>query len=375
MRIDSIEIFRGSVPASEPSPAASSRRETVLVRITSAGLSGSGDAICGSAPTERPEWSASVLACLIDWLAPAVLGRDVPSGEALQAALAPFVGNPLAKSALDLAWWDLKARSQGLPLWQLLGGEQPRVEVGTEIGPQATPEELLRAVGEACELGYGLVTLGIRPGWDLPMVRGVRQAFPACRLALNFGGSATLEQRDLFYQLEDFQPAWFEQPLPADDLVGHAMLQEGLHTPLCLSEGIDSPQRVRQAADLGSCRLVRIDLTRAGGLTKALTIQAECRAAGIGCLAASNASGSFAAQAALALSVLPGTTRPAINLPWGEAERLTGNFELVKTFGQVPDECRCKLPAFELSGHLAPTLGKQAGGGLGIELPPPFAPS
>ncbi len=372
MRIDSIEIFRGSVPDSapdgEPHHAAHPRRETVLVRLTAAGFSGWGEAVCGTAPTERPEWSASVLACLTDWLAPAVLGQDIPSGEALQAALAPFAGNALAKSALDLAWWDLKARSQSMPLWQMLGGQQPWVEVGATIRPQSTEDDLLRAVGEAFELGYSLVTLEVRPGWDLPMLRGVRQAFPTQRLALDFRGAATLEQRDLFFRMEDFQPAWFEQPLAADDLVGHAMLQEGLRTPICMSEGVDSPHRVRQAADLGSCRLVRIDLTRAGGLTPALAIQAQCCASGIGCLAATDASGLLGTYAALALSTLRGATQPAVTLPWGETARPTTSFDLVRTLGQVPAESTSQVPAANPAG-LAPKRCPQDGGVLGVELP------
>ena len=44
-----------------------------------------------------------------------------------------------------------------------------------------------------------------------------------------------------------------EQPLPPDDLVGHAMVQEAIRTPICLDESDHHPRAGRDGLDLQSC--------------------------------------------------------------------------------------------------------------------------
>jgi len=63
-----------------------------------------------------------------------------------------------------------------------------------------------------------------------------------------------------------------EQPLPADDLVGHAMVQELVRTPVCLDESITTPAQAAMALDLHSCRYVNLKPGRVGGLTPAAAI-------------------------------------------------------------------------------------------------------
>lgn len=369
MRIDAIEIYRAS-PARPPDAD-----DTLLVRLASGPHAGWGEVLVERAPRRRPEWSAGVIDCLASCLGPALVGQDVGTSEALQAALGQFAGNPLAKASLDLAWWDLAARRDGLPLWQKLGGQGSRVPASANIEVQPTPEALLTAIGRALAQGYGLVELETRPGWDLPMIRGVRQAFPAERLALDFRGTAQLEDRDLFYRLEDFQLAWLEQPLAANDLVGHAMLQESLRTPICLSTSIDSLARARQAAELGSCRLVRIEPSLVGGLTPALAIVAECRAAGIGCMLGADALGPLGACAALALATLPGMVQPAVHWPPAWAAH-RANFELIKRLPDGLASAAAPLPSYrELVSELGVTrepgaafeVELRAGAGLGFD--------
>ncbi len=70
---------------------------------------------------ECGEWSGGALACLRDCLAPALVGNQIDSGAALQESLAKWIDNQAAKSALDLAWWQLAAVARGVPLHELLG--------------------------------------------------------------------------------------------------------------------------------------------------------------------------------------------------------------------------------------------------------------
>lgn len=377
MRIDSIQIYRscGAADENHVSPA-SAGCDTLLLRMTSGPHSGWGEVVVGRSPRQQPEWAGGVVDVVAAWLAPALLGSRIDTPQALFAALSDFAGNPLAKTLLDLAWWDLASREAGLPLWQHLGGQQPSVEVSAYLPIQPTPEQLLAEVGQRVEQGFALVVLEARPGWDLPLVRGVQQAFPSARLALDFRGSFRLEDRELFYRLEDFQLAWLEQPLGSDDLVGHAMLQESLRTPIALSAGIESVQKVRQAADLGSCRMVRIAPSLVGGLTPALAILAECRSAGIGCLLSADGLGPLGRQAALAAGTLAGVTQPAIHMPaWvAEARAEHGQrCELVVSLpgSLVPDLATVQVPAYRVPRRsIGGSLRVELSGGTGLGVDP-----
>ncbi len=104
---------------------------------------------------------SSVLALLKDHLAPRLIGRDPVAIEAIWKDLffhthATAVGaiTSLALACVDTALWDWRARSQGLPLWRLLGGAQPRVPLYTTEGgwlhlsPQALVDQTLQAQPE-----------------------------------------------------------------------------------------------------------------------------------------------------------------------------------------------------------------------------------
>ena len=92
-------------------------------------------------------------------------------------------------------------------------------------------------------------------------------------------GCARLAQRDMFFRLDDFFLERIEQPLPADDLVAHAMLQQQIRTPISLDQSITTLDRLEQAVDLVSCRQVRLDPQRVGGITPTLALAEACRKA------------------------------------------------------------------------------------------------
>ena len=99
---------------------------SVLVKISSGGLTGWGESTPLAAPCYGPEFAGGVFTVVRDWLAPALIGQRVTSGRELQRKLAIFKGNYFAKAALDTAWWDLYAQSLNQPLYRVLGGETIR---------------------------------------------------------------------------------------------------------------------------------------------------------------------------------------------------------------------------------------------------------
>src|SRR5947208_15680947 len=109
MQIDRIDLYHVAMPLLSPWRAAygeDSIIESVLVKMTSGDQAGWGESSPLAAPTYSPEWAAGVFHVARTWLAPRLVGRTVASGAELQQRLAVVKGNPFAKAALDLAWWD-----------------------------------------------------------------------------------------------------------------------------------------------------------------------------------------------------------------------------------------------------------------------------
>ena len=124
--------------------------------------------------------------------------------------------------------------------------------------------------------GFDRLKLKFRPGWDVRMVDFVRKECPTQTLHIDCEGGLGLGHMEMLYRLEDFSLAMIEQPLPADDLVGHAMVQESLRTPICLDEGIASLAQAEMAMELNSCKYVNLKPGRVGGLTPAVAIHDLC---------------------------------------------------------------------------------------------------
>ncbi len=351
MRIDAIEIYRVSMPLVYPFRTAFSDEdaiESILVRLRSGDAYGWGEASPWRAPLYSPEWGHAALAVVRDWLAPLILGRDLQSGQDLQRALAPIKGNYFAKASLDLAWWDLKARLEGRPLWQVIGGRGPIVTVGADLGVMETLDRLLAEIEVAKRAGFKRLKLKYRPGWELDMVSAVRAAFPDLTVHVDCNSAYTLDDLPMFKKLDDFNLAMIEQPLAHDDLMDHAALQAHLRTPVCLDESIVTLAKARKALALKACGWVNIKVGRVGGITVALAIHDLCQSAGIPCWVGGMLESAVGQAHSIAFATLPNIKYPSDIFP-------TARF-YAEDLGEPP---------IELSGPSEVTA--QVGPGIGCE--------
>ena len=83
--------------------------QTVLCCMTSGGIEGWGESAPLAGPLYSPEWASGVFSVCKHWLAPALVGNEISSGQELQDFLSIFKGNPFGKAALDTAWWSLES--------------------------------------------------------------------------------------------------------------------------------------------------------------------------------------------------------------------------------------------------------------------------
>jgi o-succinylbenzoate synthase len=279
MQIDSIDLYHIGLPLRKPLETPLGPRdklETIIAAIHGGGTTGWGEANPGAAPLAGPEWTAGAFAVLRNWFAPAVVGQSFSSGADLSERLAVFRGNQFAKAALDTAFWDLDARLQNRPLHDLLKGKRTAIDVGPTFDRMESIDEFLALLSAAVASGFDRLKLKFRPGWDVRMVDFVRKEFPTQTLVIDCEAGLHLGHMELLYRLEDFMLAMIEQPLPVDDLVGHAMAQESLRTPICLDESIMTLAQADMAMELKSCKFVNLKPCRVGGLTTAVAIHDLC---------------------------------------------------------------------------------------------------
>jgi O-succinylbenzoate synthase len=286
MIIDSIRIIRVEMPLVYPFRTAFGdihTIESVLVQLTCDGISGWGESACWGSPAYSSECSSAQFIISKDHIAPVLIGQDVASGNDLQDRLKHIKGNYFAKAAFDLAWWDLHAKIQEKPLWKLLGGVSDSIAVGADFGVMESVGNLLKLINKAMIQGYTRVKLKYRPGWELDMLKQVRNAFPDLPIHIDCNSCYSLADIEMFKELDRYKLVMIEQPLAHDDLIDHATLQKELQTPICLDESIVSAEKVRKAIQIGACKWVNIKLGRVGGITNALEINRICTESNIPC--------------------------------------------------------------------------------------------
>jgi O-succinylbenzoate synthase len=320
MRIDAIDIYWVRVPLRfvwRTSYVDQRETDTLLVRMESDGQHAWGESCPPYLPCYSAEHTLATFHTLREHMAPRIIGQDLPSSQDLLDRIAFIKGNEFSRAALDIAWWVLHARRQGLPLHRALGGRGDRVAVGADFGIQDSLDTLMEKIQSAIDQGFPRIKLKFRPGWDLAMVEAVRSTFPDFTFHVDCNAAYTPADTDLFRALDRHRLAMIEQPL-ADDgmsLVNHADLQQRLETPICLDESAQSLAHVRAAIRLGSCRVVNIKMARVGGLTASREIQALCAEHAIPCWVGGMLESAIGGAICAELATLPNFTYPGDIFP------------------------------------------------------------
>ena len=146
--------------------------ETVLLRLEAdSGLTGWGE-VC-PIPHYLPAYGDGVPPAVAE-MAPVLLGADPVGPEAVMDRLdRHLLGHGYAKSAVDMALWDLTAQAAGLPLWALLGGRQAADMPLYHSITCIAPEEMARIAREAKAAGITQfqAKLGADDDWQADVAR------------------------------------------------------------------------------------------------------------------------------------------------------------------------------------------------------------
>ncbi len=257
------------------------KQETPIVRIFA-----DDDAIGTGYSYTIGTGGSAVVAMIRDGLAPWLIGRDPAMVEALWSGMlfhihANTVGATaaLAMAAIDTALWDMRCRRAGLPLHVMAGGARERIPVYTTEGGwlHHSPEQLVDETRAAIAHGFrgAKIKVGKPTGAeDRKRLEAVRRAAGA-EFALmvdanqRFAAAEAVRRAALW---RDLDLEWFEEPLPADDIDGHAQVAAASPVPIAIGESLYSPGHFAEYLKRRACGIVQVDVARIGGITPWLKV-------------------------------------------------------------------------------------------------------
>ncbi|MGB0159807.1 MAG: o-succinylbenzoate synthase [Thalassovita mediterranea] len=242
-----------------------------LLILKGQGIEGIAEGVMDPTPDYLEETIAGTITFLQDVLLPQIVGKRFNSPYELAPILDPWRGNRMAKAVVEMAFWDLWAKSLNLPLKAALGGVGEAVDVGVSLGI-APVEKTLERVEVAVAHGYKRTKLKIAQGHDIALVQAVRNAFPNIKLTVDANTDYGLADLATLRALDEFGLDYIEQPLAFDDIHDHAQVQAALKTAICLDESIRSPVDARKALEARAARVINIKVGRVGGFAAARAI-------------------------------------------------------------------------------------------------------
>jgi L-alanine-DL-glutamate epimerase-like enolase superfamily enzyme len=251
----------------------------IVALHTDAGLTGIGEACAYGVPSLIGEWVA--------WLAPALIGRDPRD-----PALAPHPNGrtrafDCAAGGIDCALWDLRGKLAGKRVCDLLvdrAPEQVRLYAsgGCRYDWRNNPASLIDEVQGYIAAGFSACKVRIGTEWDwdgvtvdrfLGLMRELAQTI-AGRIELAVDGNQRLtfdQALPIARELDRLGCAWFEEPIPQEDIDGYAKLCAAVGMPISGGERFTTLEQFRPYLERHAYDIIQPDAGW-GGITEIMRI-------------------------------------------------------------------------------------------------------
>ena len=250
-----------------------------------------------------------------------------------------------ALSSLEMALWDISARDLGVPVSRLLGGatrDRVRAYANGWFSGAVTPEDYATAAARTVDQGFRGLKWDPFENYDLTITskqldRVIAQ-IEAVRLAVGrdvelfIDGHGRFDVRHatmIAREIAQFDPVWFEEPCPPDNLDALVEVRRGSPVPIAAGERWFGRQGFVPALARGAVDFVQPDVTHAGGIAELAFISTLAATSYVG-FAPHNPSGPLSTAATLQLAATLPNFRyleiMATDVPWRPEitnERLT----------------------------------------------------
>lgn len=214
-------------------------------------------------------------------IAPAYAGEDVDDPKQLfynalwtnHAVHAAGIGMR-ALSVVDIAAWDLAARTAGKSITEYLGGERHAMPVTGIVGypPALSAEDTAEQVRQLWDRGWRRFKLAIAPTLELSMdrLRAAREAAPEAWIGFdaNMVFRSAEDAIDFGKQLEEVDIGWYEDIVPPGDAKLVADIRQGVNVPVAMGDEQGGSYHPQALLAFDAVDVVRVDATTNGGITR-----------------------------------------------------------------------------------------------------------
>ena len=292
MKITSVRTRHLRLPADEPlagaPPVLGPTRDFVTLTLgTDQGIEGISYTFFGG------NLSAS-LKTTVETLAGLAIGQDPLAIEAVMAKIgASVLAGPggmvmLALSAIDIALWDIKGKTFGVPVATLLGGARAKVPVYASgaLSRDCSLDQLLKAAGTLRERGWKQMKTQLALPGDTTVAKEVERIRKLREIIGNdIDLMCDINQRwdvrqaiSIGRRIEEFGLYWLEDVVACDDYAGHGRVTAALDTPTAAGEYVFGIVPFRHMFEARSVDIGMLDVMRTGGISGWLKIAAMAEA-------------------------------------------------------------------------------------------------
>lgn len=316
MKIRKIEVGEVNIPLVTPFKTALRTVDSVhdlIVRVTA----DDGQVGYGEAPPTAVitgDTMGSIRCAIEDFIAPSLIGMDILDIDGIMERLhGCILKNTSAKAAVDMAVYDLYAKSLGKPLYQVLGGRRNTIETDLTISVNPIDEMVADSL-KAVEQGFRIlkIKVGKEGLGDIQRIAAIREAVGSdVKLRIDANQGWTPKQAvQIISAMEDrgIEMDLVEQPVKAHDFAGMQYVTSHVYTPILADESVFSVEDAVAIIQGHAADLINIKLMKTGGIYQALKICAlaetyhvECM---IGCMLESKVAVSAGAHLAAAKGII-----------------------------------------------------------------------
>lgn len=273
-----------------------------------------------------------------------IVGRDVFDFDSLMTDIERKVrGYPRHLVAVEMALLDLAAKIDKVSLSSFLGGRNHEsIPVLKMLGMGST-EFMAGRAAQFVQQGYRFlkIKLGAGPAIDLERFKAVREAVgSSVNFTADFNGA--YDAPTAIRVIEQLTPdglTMVEQPVPADDIAGMALVTQAVQPLVLADQSVNNPADVAKIADSRAAKAVSIKLLKLGGIRKSQAVVKACVSMGLACHVGGTGTTRLveAAQAHF-ISATPGIIVPSEIAEFEELDGdLVDGFEVVGGVLRVPD--------------------------------------
>ncbi len=267
--------------------------EYVVVRVrTDEGIEGVGEATVSERWSGETVWGARAIIERV--FTPGLTGFDPENVEAIDARLdALSRHNWFAKSAIEMACWDIKGKAARKPVYELLGGACRPLTIRSRFSMGAYPPERARARAiELVEAGFDTikVKVGGKAQDDIARVRTVREAIgPDKAIVIDANcGWDTDTAIHCINTLEDCNIGLVEQPTRDGDYGGMARVRRETKPPVMADDICFDLIHARELIRNECCDVISLYPGKNGGIRKSKVIAEYAAEHGVACTIGSN---------------------------------------------------------------------------------------